>query len=128
MNQILITSDMIARFNDLNKQKKEIDAEMDKLKEIFHHYFDNQIGENLKGELIDRGIKIQRQIRKYEKYKPEPTVHKLEEMNMKELIKTVQMPDEEKIQAAIHLGLITSRDLEDCKQITYSKAISVRQI
>jgi hypothetical protein len=128
MNNTLITADMITRYNDLSKKKKEIEMEMENLKEIFHQYFDSHVGINHKGELIDNGLKLQRQIRKYEKYSTVPTVYKLEELNMKELIKTVKIPDEEKMNAAIKLGFLKEQDLENCKLITYSKAISVKEL
>ncbi|OCA86811.1 hypothetical protein [Bacillus sp. FJAT-27986] len=128
MNNTLITADMITRFNELNKKKKEIEMEMEKLKEVFHTYFDHHVGANNKGELIDNGIKLQRQIRKYEKYSTVPTVYKLEELNMNELIKTVKIPDEEKMNAAIKLGFLKEKDFESCKLITYSKAISVKEV
>ena len=128
MNNTLITADMITRFNELSKKKKEIEMEMEKLKEVFHTYFDHHVGVNNKGELIDNGIKLQRQIRKYEKYSTVPTVYKLEELNMNELIKTVRIPDEEKMNAAIKLGFLKEQDFENCKLITYSKAISVKEL
>ena len=128
MNTSLITTDMITRFNELSKKKKEIEMEMETLKEIFHKYFDGQVGANNKGEIVDNGIKLQRQIRKYEKYSTVPTVYKLEELNMNELIKTVRIPDEEKMNAAIKLGFLKEEDFENCKLITYSKAISVKEL
>ena len=128
MSTTLITSDMITRFNELVKKKKEIELEMENLKELFHKYFDSHVGANNKGEIIDKGLKLQRQIRKYEKYSTVPTVYKLEELNMKELIKTVKVPDEEKMTAAIKLGLLKEQDFENCKLITYSKAISVKEL
>jgi hypothetical protein len=128
MNNTLITADMITRFNELSKQKKEIELEMERLKEIFHKYFDSHVGINNKGELVDNGLKLQRQIRKYEKYSTVPTVYKLEELNMKELIKTVKVPDEEKMNAAIKLGFLKEQDFESCKLVTYSRAISVKEL
>ena len=128
MNKLLITGDMIVRYNELTKKKKEIENEMNTLKEIFHTYFDTQVGENKKGELIDQGIKLQRQIRKTEKYHDEKTVQKLEGLNMNELIKIVKKPDEEKINAAINLGFLNTNELEECLITSYSKAISVKEI
>ena len=128
MNKILITGDMLIRYNELTKKKKEIENEMNTLKEIFHTYFDMQIGENKKGELIDNGIKLQRQIRKTEKYQDEKTVEKLEGLNMNDLIKIVKKPDEEKINAAINLGFLNEDELKECLITSYSKAISVKEL
>lgn len=128
MNTSLITSDMITRFNELSKKKKEIEFELESLKEVFHKYFDSHVGVNNKGEIVDNGLKLQRQIRKYEKFSTVPTVYKLEELNMNELIKTVKIPDEEKMNAAIKLGFLKEQDFENCKLITYSKAISVKEL
>ena len=106
MNDILITADMMARYHSLSKEKKAIEDEMNVLKEVFHQFFDKQAGVNQKGELIEEGLKLQRQIRKTEKYLPEPTVQKLEELKMKDLIKVIKIPDEEKINASIKLGFM----------------------
>ncbi|MGM9931401.1 MULTISPECIES: hypothetical protein [Bacillaceae] len=127
MNDILITADMMARYHSLSKEKKAIEDEMNVLKEVFHQFFDKQAGVNQKGELIEEGLKLQRQIRKTEKYLPEPTVQKLEELKMKDLIKVIKIPDEEKINASIKLGFMREEDLEGCKAIYYSKAISIKQ-
>lgn len=127
MNDILITADMMARYHSLSKEKKAIEDEMNVLKEVFHQFFDKQAGVNQKGELIEEGLKLQRQIRKTEKYLPEPTVQKLEELKMKDLIKVIKIPDEEKINASIKLGFMREEDLEGCKAINYSKAISIKQ-
>ena len=128
MNNTLITGDMIIKYNDLSAQKKKIESEMTHLKELFNTYFDQQVGVNTKGELIDNGLKLQRQIRKTEKFNEPQAVQKLEELNMHDLIKNVKRPDEKKIEAAISLGFLNEEALEDCKIITYSKAISVKEI
>ena len=127
MNDILITADMMARYHSLSKEKKAIEDEMNVLKEVFHQFFDKQAGVNQKGELIEEGLKLQRQIRKTEKYLPEPTVQKLEELKMKDLIKVIKIPDEEKINASIKLGFMREEDFKGCKAIYYSKAISIKQ-
>ena len=128
MNQILITSDMISRYYSLTKEKKAIEDEMNALKEVFHHFFDAHTGVNQKGELIEEGLKLQRQIRRTEKYKPEPTVKKLEDLNMKDLIDVKKIPNEEKIHASIKLGFLKEEDLEGCKIINYSKAIAIKEV
>ncbi|WP_455660542.1 hypothetical protein [Pradoshia sp.] len=127
MNQVLVTADMIARYHSLTKEKKAIEDEMNALKEVFHHFFDKQTGVNQKGEIIENGLKLQRQIRKSEKYLPEPTVQRLEELKMKDLIEVKKLPDEEKILASIKLGFLKEEDLEGCKVINYSKAIAVKE-
>jgi len=128
MNNSLITGEMLMKYHELNKKKKEIDSEMDYLKKIFHTYFDNFVGENKKGEIIDQGIKLQRQIRKTEKYNEALTIQILEQLNLNDLIKVVKKPDDDKINAALQLGLLTENDLSDCKNTTYSKVISVREV
>jgi len=128
MNNTLITGDMIIRYNELSAQKKKIESEMNQLKELFNTYFDQQVGVNTKGELIDNGLKLQRQIRKAERFNELQAVQKLEELNMHDLIETVKRPDEKKIEAAISLGFLNEEDLADCRMITYSKAISVKEV
>ena len=126
--QSLITADMIKRYNELSRQKKKIDAELNSLKDVFNAYFDAHVGENTKGELIDHGYKLQRQIRKTERYKEKETIQKLEAINMQDLIQTVKKPDDKKIEAAISLGFLQKEVLADCKEISFSKAISVKEI
>ena len=128
MNNSLITGEMLMKYHELNKKKKEIDSEMDYLKKIFHTYFDNFVGENKKGEIIDQGMKLQTQIRKTEKYNEALTIQVLEQLNLNDLIKVVKKPDDDKINAALQLGLLTENDLSDCKNTTYSKVISVREV
>ena len=128
MNDILVTADMIARYHCLMKEKKTIEDEMNALKEVFHHFFDKHTGVNQKGELIENGLKLQRQIRKTEKYLPEPTVKKLEELRMSDLIEVRKIPDEQKINASIQLGLLNEEDLAECKTVNYSKAIAIKEV
>jgi len=128
MNNTLITGDMIIKYNELSAQKKKIESEMNQLKELFNTYFDQQVGVNIKGEIIDNGLKLQRQIRKSERFNEPQTVQRLEELNMHDLIETVKRPDEKKIEAAINLGFLNEEELANCRIITYSKAISVKEI
>ena len=51
-----------------------------------------------------------------------------DEKNLNDLIKVVKKPDDDKINAALQLGLLTENDLSDCKNTTYSKVISVREV
>lgn len=123
----LITGEMLENYYELNKKKKEIEQEMKELKEIFHAYFNDQVGVNQKGQVTQGGFKVQRQIRKSEKYNDE-TVSRLEALNMNELITVIKKPDDEKIKAAIGLGLLEEAELADCKTATISAAISVKAV
>lgn len=127
-NQSLITGEMLVRYYELNKQKKEIEIEMNGLKDVFQTYFNNLVGSNHKGEIMISGYKLQRQIRKTEKYNEEVTVKRLEELQMNDLLQVVKKPDDIKIKAALNLGLLSSNQLEDCITTTYSPAISVKPL
>ncbi|MBY0122252.1 hypothetical protein H0173_09980 [Bacillus sp. S/N-304-OC-R1] len=116
---------MLSNYNELNLRKKEIEAQLDELKKAFNQYFDMVFGENMKGELIISDYKLQRQIRVTEKYKQDTTVHRLEELNMTDLIQ--KKPDEEKIKSALNLGLLKEEDLEGCKLINKGQAIYVKR-
>ncbi|WP_235846862.1 hypothetical protein [Neobacillus soli] len=127
-NQSLITGEMLVRYYELNKQKKEIEIEMNELKDLFQTYFNNLVGSNHKGEIMISGYKLQRQIRKTEKYNEEVTVKRLEELQLNDLLQVVKKPDDTKIKAALNLGLLSSNQLEDCITTTYSPAISVKPL
>lgn len=122
----LITGETLARYDDLNRKKKEIDQEMNHLKKLFHAHFDQQVGSDTKGELVNGGYKLQRQIRKSEKYNDD-IINRLEKLKMNDLIKVVKKPDVEKINSAINLGLLGEDDIEDCRTTQYTAAISVRE-
>ncbi|PLR86443.1 hypothetical protein [Bacillus sp. V33-4] len=124
----MITGEMLVKYYELNKKKKEIELEMNQLKDTFHHYFDDQVGSNDKGEITIDGYKLQRQIRKTEKFNEEETVKRLEELQMTDLIKVVKKPDDIKIKSAINLGLIKTEDLEGCILSTTSPAITVKPV
>ncbi|MBW8351525.1 hypothetical protein K0H71_19085 [Bacillus sp. IITD106] len=124
----LITGEMLINYYELNKKKKEIEAEMNHLKEIFHDYFNRQIGSLDKAEITLNGYKLQRQIRKTEKFKEEETVKRLEELKMNDLIQTVKKPDAQKIKSAIHLGFLQEKDLDGCIVTTTTPAISVKPL
>lgn len=124
----LITGDMLKKYYDLNKKKKEIEQEMNHLKKLFHTYFDGEAGPQSKGEFTYNGFKLQRQIRKSEKFKDDLTVAKLEELKMSDLIKTVKKPDDEKINAAVSLGLLEEEVLTDLRVTNYSAAITVKEV
>ncbi|RKQ32466.1 host-nuclease inhibitor Gam family protein [Oceanobacillus halophilus] len=123
-----ITKEMIERYYDLNSMKKEIESEMNELKKAFHTYFDENVGSNQKGELINGNYKVQRQVRKTEKFNDKETIKRLEELNMEDLIQVVKKPDGDKIDAAVNLGLLKEDDLEGCRICNFSKAISVKEV
>lgn len=127
-NQSLITGDMLVRYYELNKQKKEIELEMNDLKDVFQSYFNNIVGSDHKGEITISGYKLQRQIRKTEKYNEEETIRRLEEFKMNDLIQVVKKPDDVKIKAALNLGLLNASQLDGCVITTSTQAISVKPV
>ncbi|MDQ0220651.1 hypothetical protein [Peribacillus cavernae] len=122
----LITKEMLAQYIELNRRKKEIETQLDELKKVFNQYFDLSVGKNLKGDVTISDYKLQRQIRKTEKFEQEITVKRLEELNMMDLIQ--KKPDEIKIKSALNLGLINEKDLDGCVISNTSQAIYVKQI
>ncbi|WP_462413517.1 hypothetical protein [Neobacillus sp. Marseille-QA0830] len=126
--QTVITGDMLVRYYELNKRKKEIELEMNGLKEVFQDYLNHLAGFDQKAEITISGYKLQRQIRKTEKYKEEETVKKLEEMQLNDLIQVVKKPDDQKIKAALSLGLVSPDQLDGCIVTTISPAISVKPL
>lgn len=124
----LITGEMLVKYYELNKQKKEIELEMNELKDTFQHYFNNLVGSDHKGEITISGYKLQRQIRKTEKYNEMETIKRLEDLQMSELIQVVKKPDDAKIKAALNLGLLSPEHLEGCIISTTSPAITVKPI
>ncbi|WP_235864048.1 hypothetical protein [Sutcliffiella halmapala] len=121
-----ITGEMLQKYYEYNKQKKEIELEMKELKEKFHHYFNKQFGFDSKGEITINGFKLQRQVKKSEKFIDEETIKRLEELQMVDLIQTIKKPDEAKIAAAFQLNLLKENDLVDCKTTTFTPAITVK--
>jgi len=119
---------MLVKYYELNKQKKEIEMEINQLKGYFHLYFDQVIGSNLKGDITISGYKLQRQIRNTEKYNEEVTIKRLEDLQMNDLIQIIKKPDEVKIKSAINLGLLNEKQLEDCIIKTSSPAITVKPL
>jgi hypothetical protein len=124
----MLTGEMLVKYYELNKQKKEIEMEMNELKDAFQSYFNNLVGSDHKGEITISGYKLQRQIRKTEKYDEAETIKRLEELQLNELIKVVKKPDDVKIKAALNLGLLNPNKLEGCVISTCSPAISVKPI
>lgn len=123
-----ISEDLVIKYNTLSAKKKELEKELDELKKVFHVYFDNLVGPNEKGEVTVNNYKLQRQIRKSEKFNDEKTVHRLTALNMTDLIHHVPKPDEEKVKSALTLGLIKEEDLEGCLIKSASQAIVVKTL
>jgi hypothetical protein len=121
-----ITKEMLSEYEDLNELKKDVEKKLDSLKKRFHLYFDENVGVNEKGELTIDGYKLQRSIRKVEKFDDAKTVDRLESLNMVDLIQVIKKPDEEKVKAAINLGFLKEEDLEGCISVHASGAIYVK--
>jgi hypothetical protein len=119
---------MLVKYYELNKKKKEIELEMNQLKDLFQDYFNKLVGPDNKAEITLNGYKLQRQIRKIEKYNEEVTVKRLEELQMNELVQVVKKPDDAKIKSALQLGLLSESNLEGCIVTSYSPAISVKTL
>ncbi|WP_026580839.1 hypothetical protein [Bacillus sp. J33] len=122
----MITKDMLARFEELNRKKKDLETELDKLKDLFHQYFDTAVGKNEKGEVKINNYRLQRQIRRAERFDPVPTVSKLEELNLIDLIQ--KRPDEGKIKSALDLGLLKEQDLEGCRISKTTAALLIKKM
>jgi hypothetical protein len=119
---------MLVKYYELCKKKKEIELEMNELKDTFHDYFNKLVGPNNKAEVTINGYKLQRQMRKIDKYNEEVTVKRLEELQMTDLVQVVKKPDDAKIKSALQLGLLDEKNLEGCIVTSYSPAISVKTL
>lgn len=124
--EIIVTREMLSRYLELNRRKKEIEAELEELKSAFNSYFDELVGKGLKGEVILKDYQLQRQIRRIEKYNQENTVKKLEELQLHDLIE--KRPDEKKLKSALHLGLLKEEELAECKTVNMTQAIYVKYL
>ena len=122
----LITREKLAQFVELNRKKKDIESQLDALKKDFNQHFDQSVGKLVKGDLMISDFKVQRQIRTIEKFDQEVTVHRLEELNLTDLIQ--KKPDEGKIKSALNLRLLSEADLEGCISTSFSQAIYVKQM
>lgn len=127
-NDSFITDEMLVKYYELSKKKKEIDLELNELKDTFHEYFNKLVGPKNKAEITINGYKLQRQMRKIEKYNEEVTVKRLEELQMTDLVQVVKKPDDVKIKSALQLGLLDEKNLEGCIVTSYSPAISVKTL
>ncbi|MGV3466760.1 MAG: hypothetical protein ACO1OT_15905 [Heyndrickxia sp.] len=121
-----LTEEMMTQYFEWSQQKKEIETKMEEYKKAFHHYFDQQVGLNAKGQVKIGNYILQRLIRKTEKYDEVQTVQRLEDLQLNDLIQIVKRPDAEKIKSAIHLGFLKESDLEGCLKVYSSPAISVK--
>ena len=123
-----VTEDMVERYIKLNREMKAIEKELAKLKRHFNHYFDHTAGVKEKGELILGSFKLERQVRRSERYVDAKTVERLEALNLTDCIQVVKRPDVEKIKAAISLGILPASELEGCKEEKVQTAIYVREV
>lgn len=127
MEKFRINGAILERYFHLQNMMKEIETELNELNKTFHHYFDATVGENTKGSLTVDGFKLQRQVRKTEKFDEEQTVKRLEELRMEDLIETVRRPHPAKVHAALELGLLRHDQVEDLKIRTYIPSIVVKK-
>lgn len=117
---------MLIQFYELTQRKKEIENQLDHLKKELNGFLDCSVGKNAKGEFVIEDYKLQRIIRKSEKFEPAITVKRLEELNLIELIQ--KKPDEAKIKSALHIGLINEENLKDCMITNSSQVIYVKKL
>lgn len=128
INEFAITKEMVNRYYELSLQAKQIDRELTDLKKEFHDYFDSINGKNVKAESVIGDYLVQRQIRCSDSYDEVKTVHLLEELNLTDCIQTLKLPDEQKIEAAITLGLLKQTEIEECIKRKVSQAILVKKV
>ncbi|MUK88541.1 hypothetical protein GMD78_09080 [Ornithinibacillus sp. L9] len=124
---LTITEEDIKRYYELNKQKKDIEQEMNYLKKKFHELLDDSFGKESKGEIQRGNYKLQRQIRSSVRYDDDHTIEKLEELNLNDFIVEVRRPDTEKLESAIKLGLVEEKDFTDCKKSKITQTIVVKE-
>jgi hypothetical protein len=120
-----VTEEELRKFYELNKQKKEIETELNQLKKQVHQFLDHSFGKEQKGEVQRGNYKAQRQIRSSTNYHDEHTVQKLEELNLGDFI--LKRPDIEKIEAAIKIGLVEEKAFEECRETKLTQAIVVKE-
>ncbi|MEH7237556.1 hypothetical protein [Bacillus sp. JJ1562] len=123
-----IPEELITRYFTLSEKAKVIEKELKEMKKVLNVYFDETVGKQEKGESLIGDYKIQRQIRLSESYHDEKMVKKLEELNLIDCIQIIKQPDQQKIEAAITLGLLGQADIEDCIVKKTTNAITVRKI
>ena len=122
-----ITEKELKKYYNLNKQKKEIDQELNHLKKLFHQALDKETGQNQKAEIECGQFKLQRQIRQTVSYRNDETIKKLIALNLEDFIKIERRPDKEKLEAGIKLGLVDAKEFEDYKQTRITQALIVKE-
>ncbi len=123
-----ISEGLLEKYVYLNKIAKEAKDEMDKIKHVFHLYFDERSGPNTKGEVTIGEYLVQRQIRVSEGFDDEKAVEHLEQVNLSDCIQYVKKPDSKKIEAAIQLGLLNEEEMNQHKISKMTQAISVKKV
>ncbi|NCU18176.1 hypothetical protein GW534_10660 [Bacillus sp. P1(2020)] len=118
---------MVEKYYKLHKQVKELEKELSQLKKTFNQYFDLTVGPNEKGILQFDTFVLQRNIRLSEKFREEEAVQKLEALNLIDCVKVEKRVDEEKVKAAVTLGLLEEEELNNLKERKYSSVISVKE-
>ncbi len=115
------------RYVELNMYKKEIEQEMNELKKRFHEALDLSFGKQNKGEIRQGNYKLQRQIRSAVSYDDAGTVKQLEQLNLKEFIIETKIPDTEKLESALNLGLVEEEDFKEYKKVRVTQSIIVKE-
>ncbi|THE13651.1 hypothetical protein E1I69_06985 [Bacillus timonensis] len=123
-----IPEELITRYFTLSEKAKEIEKELKEMKKVLNVYFDETVGKHEKGESVVGDYKIQRQIRLSDSYHDEKMVKRLEELNLNDCIQVIKQPDQQKIEAAITLGLLGQADIDDCILKKTTNAITVRKL
>jgi len=124
---VTISEKLLARYFELSETAKEIEKEMKGIKQVVNSFFDKTIGKDRKGDVVIGNYRLQRQIRVTENFDEEKTVICLEEKHLNDCILTIRIPDKEKIEAAITLGLLDKNEIENCVVRKVTKAISVKR-
>ncbi|WP_042221164.1 hypothetical protein [Oceanobacillus manasiensis] len=124
----IITEEDIKRYDILNKQKKELEQEMNRLKKKFHTYLDEELGEDKAGDVTRGHFNLKRQIRSSTAYDPELTIKMLEDASLQDFVLIEKKPDTEKLEAAIKLGLVEKEPFEKCKKVKSTQAIVVKEV
>lgn len=128
VSESYISEKLLERYMYLTKVTKDAKEEMDKIKQVFHSFFDEQSGVQTKAEMTIGDYFIQRQVRTSESFDDVKTVDYLEKANLRDCIKHVKKPDEQKIEAAIQLGLLNGKEINELKVSKSTQAISVKRI
>ncbi|MFD1039637.1 hypothetical protein ACFQ3N_14705 [Virgibacillus byunsanensis] len=124
---LAVTEEEIKKYYELSKQKKEVEQELNHLKNKFHQFLDESIGKNQKGEIHRGNYKVQRQIRSSTSYHDEETVKTLEELNLADFIITLKRPDTDKLKSAFKLGLVEEEAFEHCTKTKLTQALVTKE-